>query len=139
MTARPGQIALRKFDHDEAVARHAAGEAVSALAREYGVSLTAVYRVVDPRVRERMYAQSQKSLERRRMPCKGGCGVLVWPHGARTTGYCNSCYGDKLREKTGPQHGTEVEYTYWKCRCVSCTAASRDARARRRAAEKAKR
>lgn len=44
---------VRRFDHDEAVRRHAEGETIAALAREYGVTDRAVRRVVTPGGQER--------------------------------------------------------------------------------------
>lgn len=66
-------FAQRKFDHDEARRRYAAGESMGALASEFGVSRNAVFRVVNAR-----YAESQKRAreayyERNRVPCEG-CG-----------------------------------------------------------------
>lgn len=49
----------RKFDWDEARARHAAGESYKELAREFGVSTTAVQRVCDDALRARMDAASR--------------------------------------------------------------------------------
>ncbi len=128
MTASPGQIALRKFDHDEARDRHAKGEGIAPLAREYGVAWAAVARVVDERVRRKMHAQSLANLERRRMPCRGGCGVLVWQHGPRRTGYCPQCLGEK---RNVVNHGTESEYRDG-CRCPLCTQAASEAKRQRR-------
>lgn len=49
-----GRVYPRKFDWDEARRRNAKGESYLTLAREYGVTDTAVRRVCDSRVRERM-------------------------------------------------------------------------------------
>lgn len=51
MSAR---VYVRKFDHDAARARHAAGESYLTIARDLGVSDAAVRRVCDPAVRARM-------------------------------------------------------------------------------------
>lgn len=48
---RNGRVYQRKFDHEQARARHAAGETMAALAREYGVSPAAVRRAVDDKFR----------------------------------------------------------------------------------------
>jgi hypothetical protein len=53
-SAKRNRVYERKFDHDEARRRHAAGESIAALAREYNVSHTAIRRAVDPITRERM-------------------------------------------------------------------------------------
>jgi hypothetical protein len=45
------RVYVTKFDHDEARARHAAGEKIGTLAREYGVAWASVGRVVDPAFR----------------------------------------------------------------------------------------
>ena len=61
----------------------------------------------------------------RRVPCKGGCGRLVYPQ-KRRTGFCLSCVRIKPLV-----HGTEVGYTKG-CRCPECTKASAAARRDRR-------
>jgi hypothetical protein len=43
-----GRVYTRKFDYEEARRRHAAGETISALAREYGASQARVRQVVNP-------------------------------------------------------------------------------------------
>lgn len=60
----------RRFDHDEARARHAGGEAVNALAREYGVTFNAVNFVVDPEARAR---NAKAVYEMNHVPCEE-CG-----------------------------------------------------------------
>lgn len=131
MTVSPGYLARRKFDHDDAQRRHAAGEKIAALAREYGVSWTAVARVVDPELRQKMATHCTANLERRRTPCLGGCGARVWIHHAGHSGYCPKCLGEKRRAENGPQHGTVNEYRLG-CRCGECRRASNEARRDRR-------
>ena len=135
MTAKPGQIALRKFDHDDARVRYASGETLTALAHRYGVSLTAVKRVVDPVTNLRMAEAQLLRLEKMRKPCLGGCGRLVWQHGRQASGYCPTCHGLRIRKAT---HGTEHYYLRRKCRCELCRAASAAARRERRAKAKVK-
>jgi hypothetical protein len=55
------------------------------------VSQAAVERVVNPKRRARMAAQSLDWWYRaRRVPCSGGCGRLVWQQSGRS-GYCIEC------------------------------------------------
>jgi hypothetical protein len=87
----------RRFDHDEAVRRHAAGESYEALAAEYGVSTAAVYqavkRLTDPAWRTQHVSYSRHYQRRRyRRPCVRGCGRLAWHHGSRpNAGVCQRC------------------------------------------------
>lgn len=122
----------RKFDHEDAQVRYAAGETIAALAREYGVAWAAVQRVVNPAVRKRMDAQSLAYIDSCRIPCLGGCAKLVWMHGKGRTGYCAQCLGEK---NNVVRHGTENEYTQG-CRCHPCLAAATEAKRVRRAATK---
>ncbi|MFL5864688.1 MAG: hypothetical protein ACJ780_28660 [Solirubrobacteraceae bacterium] len=52
-----GRVYQRKFDWDEARARHEAGESYPALARAYGVSVNAMMRACDPRHKQRIDAR----------------------------------------------------------------------------------
>lgn len=45
VSAKNSRVYRRKFDHEQAQVRHAAGETVASLAREYGVNWMAVKRV----------------------------------------------------------------------------------------------
>lgn len=122
--------APRVFDHDEARRRHEAGESAAKIARDVGVSATAVLRAVNPAVRARMDAYSRSFLERMRTPCRGGCRRLVWTYATASSGYCRACYAEKFRRKV--QHGTETEYRNHGCRCEACTRAASAAKRRRR-------
>jgi hypothetical protein len=67
----------RKFDYDEARRRHAAGETIMMLAREYGVSWTRVQQVVNPEAGRRAEERSKA----RRFHCVD-CGkskTSSWP------------------------------------------------------------
>lgn len=44
--SRGGRVYFRKFDHDEARARHEAGETMAAIAADYGVSYNAIWQVI---------------------------------------------------------------------------------------------
>lgn len=86
--------APRKFDHDEARARYMAGERISALAREFGVTYNAVLYVVDDRARARSRQNNKEWHRSHRASCRGGCGRLVWVTTHRSaTGYCRRCFG----------------------------------------------
>jgi hypothetical protein len=87
---------LRKFDHDEARKRHASGESVAALAREYGVTWSAVQRVVDPITRERAALSSAARFARH------GNRSQYWPcpecgGRARKGHLCRRCHLARLR------------------------------------------
>lgn len=60
VSTKRNRIYQRKFDHDEARIRHAAGESLSALAREYGVTQAAVKRIVDAEHRAAMDSRIQR-------------------------------------------------------------------------------
>lgn len=82
----------RKFDWDEAKRDHAAGVNIQTLADRYGVSYTAVYRVVVPGVNERMRANLKRFEENHRVPCIEECGRTVSYIGARYHGgRCVEC------------------------------------------------
>jgi hypothetical protein len=121
----------RKFDHDEARRRHKAGETAAALAREFGVSHTAVLRAVNPKIRKRLDSYSLEYNRDHRTPCLGGCGRLVWTYATpEASGYCPQCSGALRR--TAP-HGTETRYTGPdKCRCEPCRLAATAAKKARR-------
>lgn len=79
------RVYTRKFDWDEARARHAAGETYSALAREYGVSPTAVAYACDDDARARQHVIA--SAWQRSAVCRD-CGKTgVHPHHGR----CQKC------------------------------------------------
>lgn len=86
------RIYQRKFDHDEARLLHSAGESYSALADRYGVTIQAVRRVCDERVRSDMEALTKEYMRTHfRSPCLGGCGRLVLRGGGKRSGYCRCC------------------------------------------------
>jgi hypothetical protein len=85
-----GRVYHRHFDHDEARRLRAQGWSWSKLAERFGVTTQAVTRVCDPEVAARMSASYLESQRRQRMPCRGGCGRLVWQIGNRS-GYCTRC------------------------------------------------
>ena len=104
MTATASSHArLRRFDHDEAVRRRAAGETVAALAAEYGVTESAIYlavkRATDPGWKERNNAHSR---DYQRRTLKTGtctaCGATIWRRPDRNpTGLCLRCLGESRR------------------------------------------
>lgn len=107
------RIYERAFDHEEANRLRQQGWTYSAIAERYGVSHTAVVRVCQPRTRARMAEQTLEYLRRRRRPCKGGCGQLVWTNGVRT-GYCQSCLN--ARKAAANPDIREDELRCTKCR-----------------------
>lgn len=59
-SAKRNRVYVRKFDHDAARVRHAAGEKIADLASEYGVTTSAVYLIVTPGARERQVAAARR-------------------------------------------------------------------------------
>ncbi len=86
---------FRKFDHDEAKRRNAAGESAASLAREYGVSTTAVLAVVSQRIRASMDRAKERIRQSGRCERCGGPknGLSSYSHGANL---CRSCAFDDL-------------------------------------------
>jgi hypothetical protein len=109
------RVYRRVFDHDEAQRLHAEGWSYARLAVRYGVSEAAVGRVCNPRTRERMDENSKKHNRRARVPCRGGCGRLVWMHGRinkmTRTGFCQDCWN---ASKTAADERPE------ELRCTKC-------------------
>lgn len=92
-STKRNRVYQRAFDHDEAKVLRAAGWSYAKLADHFGVSVGAVRRVCDPRVRQRMDQQAAAFIEKQRQPCLGGCGALVWMHqkNAGRSGLCPTC------------------------------------------------
>ncbi len=89
------RVYVRKFDWDEARRRHAAGESYAALAREYGVSNSAVQLACKDYLRARDQARAS-----------------AW----QSNGVCPVCGGRASRNRTTGQH---------RCmRCASVAAAT---------------
>lgn len=85
----------RKFDHDEARARHAAGETIGDLAREYGVDYHAVWQVVTPGAQAAVLANNKR-----------------W----RTT-TCDICGGPAMRNIAGKkEHNPDGRVLCLRCR-----------------------
>lgn len=101
-----GRVYQRAFDHDEAIALHAADPktwTLQRLAEHFGVSDSAIDRVVNPRRRKQMQEHSNRWLhENRREPCKGGCGRLVWTTVKGRSGLCPRCLGLSLATTVRP-------------------------------------
>lgn len=120
--------APRRFDHDEARARHAAGEKAAVLAREYGVTKKSIYDVVSPVDHEQRNEYAREYQRRtQRVTCPGGCGALVWRRHGRVP-LCPACTGVARRTA---EHGTESRYSRG-CRCDACRKAAGVARGIRR-------
>ena len=78
----------RRFDWDEARRRHAAGESLTALAHEYGVSPMAVYYAVNDEARARMAARNGRWVREGVCP---DCGTQTTRHNAREDRRCRNC------------------------------------------------
>jgi hypothetical protein len=96
-----GRVYQRKFDHDFARELRAEGMTYQQLADHFSVSVTALEIVFNAKIRTRNRAGTARRNRELREPCLGGCGALVWRHGAQgraRTGYCPACSG--LRRAT---------------------------------------
>lgn len=83
---------LRAFDHDLARALRKQGWNYTQLAQRFDVSPTAVRRVCEPAVDERMQAAALQWIKNnKREPCRGGCGRRVYTTREERSGYCISC------------------------------------------------
>jgi len=101
----------RHFDHDEARRLRAEGWSWAKLADRFGVTPLAVTRVCNPDVAARMLAKSNEATRRKRTPCRGGCGRLVWMHQKGRSGYCAECVA---RRKTA------ADVRDGELRCTQC-------------------
>jgi hypothetical protein len=90
-----GHVYRRGFDHDEARVLHNMGWSYNRIAKHMGVSFSAVRRVLNENAREYIDAKNKERIRAQRQPCLGGCGTLVWRHGAQgraRSGYCPRCF-----------------------------------------------
>lgn len=87
------RVYVHKFDHANARARHAAGETIAALAREYGVSWQAVKLACDDHERALYSARSVAHMRSGfcRDCGKGGCRPASSVDGVRNHGRCRKC------------------------------------------------
>ena len=91
-----GRVYVRRFDHEEAAQRYAAGERVADLAVEYGVGTSAVYRAVNPESKRRKVESGRR-----------------W-----RTGVCEVCGGPAMRVIAGKAaHNPDG-----RCLCRGCRA-----------------
>lgn len=84
-----GRVYQRKFDHEDALRRKEAGETVASLAREYGVSESAVWAAISPRTKACNLRAAAARRERGRCERCGG-----WKHGGTPAKLCASCAMD---------------------------------------------
>jgi ribosomal protein S27E len=82
------RVYKRRFDWDEARRRRAEGESISALAREYGVSIMAVYYAVNDEARARMAETNYRWVRSARCP---DCGAQTTRHSATEDRRCVNC------------------------------------------------
>lgn len=98
-----GRIYQRRFDHDEMKRLRAEDPerwTHTALAEHFGVSTSRIKQLLDPKLMEKANKATLEYARRKRKPCLGGCGTLVWAHGRRArTGYCNSCLDEIEAER----------------------------------------
>lgn len=97
VSTKKDRVYQRAFDHDLAREQRAEGWTWRRIAEYHGVSMTAVERVVKPGVRARMNEHVRRNWEKKRKPCKGGCGRRIWDHFGPTrqvSGYCPTCFGE---------------------------------------------
>ncbi len=89
------RVYVRRFDHEEATARYAAGETVKELAASYGVTPNAVYRAITPGYKEREQATAKR-----------------W-----RTGLCERCGGPAMRLIAGKkEHNPDGRVLCLRCR-----------------------
>ena len=95
----------RKFDRSEMDRLLAGGFTQTEVARELGVTSSAISQAVrrrDPgRKTEMNRYQREWQREHKRKPCKAGCGRLVWQIGNRS-GMCRRCYELARNEDVRP-------------------------------------
>jgi hypothetical protein len=93
------RVYVRKFDHEDARRRHQAGESISSLAQEYGVSHNAVLLVVSDQARatRRAYEEWQKTAGRCRR-CGAPMHIVSFYRGSR---FCRDCALDNLATSVG--------------------------------------
>lgn len=98
-----GRRYQRKFDHDEARCRWKAGESVTGLAREFGVSVKAIYRVVDPEVGRLMRERVTRKYAAVCENCGGPCISIRHPAKRRSSpdgrDLCIRCRSDEKIER----------------------------------------
>lgn len=94
--AKGGRVYQRKFDHDEARVRHAAGESIRSLARNYGVSEAAVGRVVNPGTNARMRLISRANI------MSGTCERCGVQGITKTSRWCRTCWALEKNESVRP-------------------------------------
>lgn len=96
------RVYVRKFDHEEAAARHAGGESIPALAREYGVSDSAVRWVVTPGGKDRNLEGVRRWRDGTCEDCGGPAMRLVGSKAANNRDgrtICHRCRSDRRRER----------------------------------------
>jgi hypothetical protein len=84
------RVYKRKFDREEARRRHAAGETLSALAREYGVTPVAVSRIITD---ERIARDRAREAEWKRQSVCPDCGGPATRVNLRDSHRCKRCAG----------------------------------------------
>lgn len=116
----------RKFDHDEAKRRYANGETASGLAREYGVTVTAVWCVVSERGKTVQLRSRAVFYARNHVPCETcgnqTLGLIAGKKVGNPDGriLCRRCRSDEMRERLRfNEHGTLVSV-----RCVTSDCAN---------------
>lgn len=100
------RVYTRKFDWDEAARMHASGMSKAAIARQLGVSTTAVAIALDPEMRERYARRAHEWTRDGRCP---DCGGKATRHGPKQL-HCRRCAS--LRRITTVREDT--------LRCTTC-------------------
>ncbi len=118
-SAARNRVYVRRFDHEEAAVRHAAGESIRALARDYGVTVNAVRCVVIPgeKARQNVYAKRWRTGTCER--CSGPAMRLIpgkKEHNPDGRVLCQRCRSREMRKRLRVDPATRT----YKLECGRC-------------------
>lgn len=100
-SAKINRVYPRKFDHDQARELHAGGVSLRQIARQVGVSRSAVQRVVNPIRRQQVDAATKRTLEAICDDCGGRCSHNWYAKDHRHDRVvCRSCAAKRTRRET---------------------------------------
>ncbi len=111
----------RKFNHEEARRRYAGGEGITSLAREYGVTVNGMRRVLDPLVAKSMLQHNKDWYTGQCELCGGPCMRLVGgkaKHNPDGRTLCKRCRGDEMTERL--RFDSDWTLVAVRCNMVDC-------------------